>query len=1172
MKTIRIVTASRMGETEFHLGSALGRSLKNLGSLPRVKLDLFARNKDGLPAVYNRAIANCQKRGKADREILLFIHDDVWITDPNWEDKLRNALQSFQVVGLAGSTERFPGQPVWYNKTIDFAKMENSVPIPAHCRSGAVAHGIPSDFELARYGQTPQECKLLDGLWLAADAAALLESGVRFDERFSFHFYDLDFCRTAEVKGLRMGTSDISVIHKSRGFLDKKWYQAAFDYLGKWGEQEYLSQTVLGFDQSPQAEQAAAEPDEKQKEEDQRRKEKNIYSDWLVERTLTDARRRWIKEEIDAWSDTPDVAIAMIVLPGQEGSLADTLYSLQSQIYPNWHLTIISFEPVSLTADLVPSALVRQIDYLVLDDDEDSVDAVNRVLAASASDWVSQIWPGDTLAPDALFYLLLEARRCRDARVVYCDEDTQTVEENRRSNPLMKPDFNLDLLLSYNYIGQFFLVARNAFRDCGGFRPAEEGAEDYGLLLRLYGQHGPAAFAHAAELLYHRHESGRLTQLNESQLADISCAIARAHLERRYPDVVVTPHEVMPLARIVYPLTRTPPVSILVPTRDLPEDLERCLATIYDHNDYPDVELVLIDHETTDPEAIQLIERARARGAKVLRHEGPFDYSSMINRAAAQATGEFLLLLNNDVSTEDPQWLINLVRHGLRDEVGVVGAKLLYPNGTIQHAGVLLGIGNKAAAHPYIEAAGDARGYMLRAIATQGYSAVTGACLLIRKELYDALGGLDEQDLKVRYQDIDLCLKARKRGLNVVLAADAVLVHCHATTIRNPSGRSAMQEDDAERQTEVFCKRWSDWIGNDPAYNKNLSISGLAYSLEMNPVARLHQHWKPRPRVFAYPIDHWGCGEYRIKSPSRQLARAGLIDGRWSEVILGPSDVMRTQADAFVFQRHEMPAHHDFIDRCRRYSNAFRVLEVDDYMHGINQDRRDNRKLKLDDIAKGFEKAVSMCDRLVVSSKGLAEEYNHLIDDVVIAPNYIEHEKWSVLQPRRRNGDKPRVGWAGSSSHFGDLLILDRVIKALANEVHWVFLGMCPESIRPWVHEYHNGVSVDAYPMKLASLDLDLALAPLEYARFNECKTPLRLLELGILGYPVVCTDIVTFEGDFPVTRVANDPDDWIDAIRSMISDRDQLAKHGDRLRDHIRDHWLLENNLDRWMAAWLPT
>jgi hypothetical protein len=221
------------------------------------------------------------------------------------------------------------------------------------------------------------------------------------------------------------------------------------------------------------------------------------------------------------------------------------------------------------------------------------------------------------------------------------------------------------------------------------------------------------------------------------------------------------------------------------------------------------------------------------------------------------------------------------------------------------------------------------------------------------------------------------------------------------------------------------------------------------------------------------------------------------------------------------------------------------------------------------DIAQRFGRGVRLADRFIVSTEPLAQAYRDLCDDIRVVKNRLEQPVWGELQSLRRQGRRPRIGWAGGIGHTGDLELVVSVIKELAHEVDWVFFGMCPDAVRPFIAELHYGVPFDQYPAKLASMNLDLALAPLELNAFNEAKSNLRLLEYGVLGWPVICTDIVPYQGDFPVTRLKNRHADWVRAIREHVSDLDELGRRGDCLRDYIRANWMLEDHLDEWVNAW---
>ena len=224
------------------------------------------------------------------------------------------------------------------------------------------------------------------------------------------------------------------------------------------------------------------------------------------------------------------------------------------------------------------------------------------------------------------------------------------------------------------------------------------------------------------------------------------------------------------------------------------------------------------------------------------------------------------------------------------------------------------------------------------------------------------------------------------------------------------------------------------------------------------------------------------------------------------------------------------------------------------------------------DILKSLRRGLGFVDRFVVSTQPLAEAFAGLHDDIRVVENRLPVGWWGGLHGARRQGRKPRVGWAGGASHTGDLELVLDVVRELAEEVEWVFFGMCPEKLQPYVKEIHAGVDIDRYPAALAALNLDLAIAPVEQNLFNECKSNLRLLEYGACGFPVVCSDLVCYQGDLPVTRVKNRFRDWVDAIRMHIHDLDAAALAGDELRRQVMKHWMLDgDNLAQWRAAWLP-
>jgi glycosyltransferase involved in cell wall biosynthesis len=282
-----------------------------------------------------------------------------------------------------------------------------------------------------------------------------------------------------------------------------------------------------------------------------------------------------------------------------------------------------------------------------------------------------------------------------------------------------------------------------------------------------------------------------------------------------------------------------------------------------------------------------------------------------------------------------------------------------------------------------------------------------------------------------------------------------------------------------------------------------------------------------------------------------------------------PVEMARIDADAVVLQRPYTDAQFAFLEQTTRYSGALRMFDLDDLITMV-PDKSVHRGSFPPDLATRMKRAASLCNRLVVSTQPLANAIRDWHDDIRVVPNYLPKAPWTQLAPKRRIGPRPRVGWAGALGHEGDLALVADVITSLANEVDWVILGHCPPELRSLLKEVHTPVSIGDYPAALAGLALDVAIAPLEINAFNEAKSALKILEYGALGYPVVCSDIVPYQGSFPVTRVRNRPQDWVKAIRALAFDPALAAAEGDRLRGHVREHWMLEDHIDRFASAWL--
>ncbi|WP_077218258.1 glycosyltransferase [Acidithiobacillus albertensis] len=813
--------------------------------------------------------------------------------------------------------------------------------------------------------------------------------------------------------------------------------------------------------------------------------------------------------------------------------------------------------------------------YLVYNN-YDFFDSIDRIELCTNSDWLILIDAGDQLAPDAIFRIQMAVQNHPEWQLIYTDEDSLTAD-GQHVNPHCKPDFNIDYLRSLPYIGGLLVIKKELFEALGGFDPQADGAEDYDFVLRAWEKIGDAGIGHIPEVLYHRLQGGGHCNKSVEEILQVSQAALQRHLQRLNIAAEVLPGPFPPATRVRYPLTGTPLVSIIIPTRNQLGYLQRCVESLIEKTRYAHYEILIVDNDSDDAEARTYLDMLKAQEEqlggrlRVLRHPGPFNFSAMNNRAVEQARGDYVLLLNNDTAALHDDWLDEMVSQILRPEVGIVGAKLLFPDGKIQHAGVILGMRGPAE-HPFIGQPPEYRGYFGRAMLTQNLSAVTGACLLIKKSLYQELGGLDEKQFQVSYNDIDLCLKAREAGHKIVFTPWAMLLHEGSASQRGEVEKKPSPEKEKRFAGEkmAFYQKWLPQLAFDPAYNRHLSLASTDFLLEDQAALTWDPEWRPRPRILVHPADREGCGEYRIISPMRALQKAGRAQGWETMRIFEPAEMERFSPESIVLQRQMEWPQIEALERHKKLLKTFRVFEIDDLITNLPVKSLHKAQIHKD-IAKRFRKAAGLCNRLVVATEPLAKAYKGFADEVRVQPNCIEEAIWGSLQPRRRAEAKPRVGWAGGVGHTGDLEMIADVVRDLADEVDWVFFGLCPDALRPYVREFHTGVPLPQYPNKLASLDLDLALAPLENNSFNEAKSHLRILEYGILGYPVICSDIFPYQGDFPVTRVANRYRDWVRAIREQIADRQALATAGDHLREYVRAHWLLEEHLDDWLAAWLP-
>ena len=534
---------------------------------------------------------------------------------------------------------------------------------------------------------------------------------------------------------------------------------------------------------------------------------------------------------------SPLVSIAVPAYQTPVEFLRQMIESLIVQTYSNWELCIVNASPDNEEMQKVLaeySAGDSRVRFCNLKENLGIAENTNRAFAMAKGEFVGLLDHDDLLAPNALYEIVKILQDHPQADALYTDEDKVTTELDEHFQPHLKPDFNLDLLRSNNYICHFFVVRKSIVEKAGGFRKEFDGAQDYDFIFRCTENAGEVL--HVPEILYHwrTHKASTADNPASKMYAfEAGKRAIEAHLERTGTKGEVSHTQDLGFYRVKYPVQGKPLVSVIIPNKDEKETLQTCMEMLEKNTGYQNFEIIIVENNSTTDEIFRYYkELSGNRKIHLLRWGKEFNYSAINNFAVAHAKGEYLLFLNNDVKSINPDWLEEMLGVCQRPEVGGVGAKLIYPDNTIQHAGCVIGMGG-IAGHMFVDMPADRTGYLHKASLLQDMSAVTAACLLMKKEVFEQAGGFTEE-LAVAFNDVDLCLKVRKNGYLIVYDPYAKLYHMESKT----RGAEDSKEKVRRFQTEIEYMRchWIDILKNgDPCYNKNLSLTKWNYSLKPIP-------------------------------------------------------------------------------------------------------------------------------------------------------------------------------------------------------------------------------------------------------------------------------------------------------------------------------------------------
>lgn len=553
--------------------------------------------------------------------------------------------------------------------------------------------------------------------------------------------------------------------------------------------------------------------------------------------TLTDSDRKAIASRLEKLEYQPLISIILPIYDADAARLRLAVQSVCKQLYPRWEVCVVADDSCQPDVRQVLAEYANNARIKVSYREHKGVHSAgsNLGLEFVTGEFIARLQSDDELAEQALYRIVEELNSHPEADLIYSDED-KIDERGQRREPHFKSDWNPDLFYSCNLVAHLGVYRTSIIKQLGGFSEDEQGCEDYDLALRFIEHIPEHHIRHVPQVLYHRRSIDGLATLASAE-TNSACETARnlirSHLERIGIEAIVTEGQHCS-HRVRYPVPASAPlVSLIVATRNRYELLSQTIKGLLDETAYAPMEIIIVDNQSTDSATLRYLREIKEDArVKVLTYDAPFNYSAINNLAVSEAAGELLGLINNDIQVISPAWLREMVSHALRPDIGGVGAKLLYPDDTVQHAGIVLGV-NGIAGHLHRHIPRHSAGYHNRALITQNLSAVTGACLVLRREVFEEVGGFDEVNLPVAYNDVDLCLRIREQGYRIVWTPYAELYHLESAS----RGRDDTPENTsrANKEREYMLRTWSYVLKNDPYYNPNLTTLREDASLAVPP-------------------------------------------------------------------------------------------------------------------------------------------------------------------------------------------------------------------------------------------------------------------------------------------------------------------------------------------------
>lgn len=562
---------------------------------------------------------------------------------------------------------------------------------------------------------------------------------------------------------------------------------------------------------------------------------KHPYTKWIKKHdTFSESDKQEVLQHIKRFESMPQISVVVPTYNTPPKLLDQMIESIRSQWYDHWDLCIAddkSSELKTLKRLRYWSEKDSRIKVAYRSENGHISACSNTAIELATGAYVAFLDHDDILPPYAFYYVALEILRHPDVQIIYSDEDKIT-PDGYRLDPYFKPDFGPDLLGSHNFVSHLGVYRRDLLNKVGGFREGFFGSQDWDLVLRCLDQIEPTQIRHIQRILYHWRKS---TESTSSSVGNKNYAVTsgkralQEYLKKHEPSGTVEDGPSFGSFRVQYSTPGDPKASIIILTKNNSAILSKCIESILEKTSYENYEIIVVDNDSDEPQEKEYLAIISENPAiNVVENTIHFNFSELNNWAAEKAHGDILVFLNDDMEVISEEWLSELVSHSLRPKIGPVGAKLIYPDGYIQHAGIILGVGG-IAGHAFKFLHYLNPGHIGRAGIIQNYSAVTAACMAIRKQVFEELGGFDQENFSIAYNDVDFCLRAWGKGYRTVYTPHATLYH-HESASRGFENNH-QKKMRWQREADMFSKKWQPIIKNDPFYNPALTLFAENFDL-----------------------------------------------------------------------------------------------------------------------------------------------------------------------------------------------------------------------------------------------------------------------------------------------------------------------------------------------------